>query len=149
VGVFADRFHPMRVTVIGMLLTAVTYFCCFFWINDQNSLLVWWSVNQIAIAVFLGAATALSPRLLPRERYGQFVSANLIFGMIGLVFAPPFVGALMQWIADYRYSFLFCGVSCTLSLAALLVLQAQWEKYGGARNYVPPDPSLPAAPRGT
>ncbi len=145
VGVFVDRFHPMRVAVIGMLLTAATYFGCFFLVHDKDSLLFWWCLNQVAIATFLGAATAMSPQLLPRERYGQFVSANLIFGMVGLVIAPPVVGGLLQWVADYRYAFAFCGVLTSLSLAALLLLQAQWQRLGGVKGFVPPDPALPAA----
>ena len=140
VGFFVDRFHPMRVAVLGMFLTAASYFSCFWMIGNQHTLLLWWSLNQVAIAIFLGAASAMGPRLLPRERYGQFVSANLIFGMVGLVIAPPIVGRLLQSIADYRYVFIFCGVLTSLSLVALLLLHAQWKKLGGVRGFTPPDP---------
>ena len=141
VGFFVDRFHPMRVAVAGMLLTTVSYFCCFWFVDGKPTFLVWWSLNQAAIAIYLGSASALGPRLLPRERYGQFISANLIFGMVGLIFAPPLVGWLLQRIRDYRYIFIFCGVLTALSLAALLRLRAQWRKLGGELNYSPPDPA--------
>ena len=142
VGFFVDRFHPMRVTVAGMLLATVSYFCCFWFVDSRHTLLVWWSLNQAALAVYLGSASALGPRLLPRERYGQFISANLIFGMVGLIFAPPLVGWLLQRIRDYRYVFIFCGVLTALSLVALLRLHARWKKLGGELNYIPPDPAM-------
>ncbi len=148
VGFFADRYHPMRVTVTGQLATALSYFCCFWCVHDKSSLLLWWSFNQAAIAVYLGAATAMGPRLLPRERYGQFISANLIFGMIGLIFSPPIVGWLFERVADYRYVFIFCGVLTTLALVALLLLYAQWQRLGGAKGYTPPDPVVKKPPVG-
>ena len=140
IGFFVDRFHPIRVSIAGMLLTAISYFCCFWFVDSQHGLLVWWTVNQAAIAVYLGAALALTPRLLPLERYGQFVSANLIFGIIGVIFSPPLVGWLLQRIGDYRYAFFFCGVLTAFSLIALLTLHAQWKKLGGDAGFSPPVP---------
>jgi MFS family permease len=141
VGFFVDRYHPIRIAVAGMLLTAASYFCCFWFVDDGKTLLLWWSINQAAIAVFLGAFTAMTPRVLPRERYGQFVSANYIFGMVGLTLTPPLIGWLLQRIADYRYVFIFCGVLTSLSLVALITLYAQWKKLGGDQHFTPPDPT--------
>jgi maltose/moltooligosaccharide transporter len=142
VGFIADRYHPIRVAVAGMLLTTVSYFGCFWFVDGKQTLLIWWSLNQAALAVYLGAGMALGPLILPRERYGQFVSANLVFGMIGLIFAPPLVGWLLQRIGDYRYVFFFCGILTSLSLVALLTLYAQWKKLGGDSRFTPPDPLL-------
>jgi MFS family permease len=141
VGILVDRFHPMRVAVAGMALTAASYFCCAGFVGNRTTLLFWWSVNQAAIAVYLGAASALGPRLLPRERYGQFISANYIFGIVGLIFSPPLVGWFLQRFRDYRWSFVFCGILNTLALLALLVLQSQWKRRGGVAGYTPPDPA--------
>lgn len=139
VGWFADKFHPMRVAVAGMGAVVASYFGCYLFVQDRGSLQLWWIFNQISIAVYLGAATALTPRLFPRERYGQFVSANLIFGMVGLILTPPVIGALMEWLRDYRYAFALCGALNVLAFAALLGLHHQWQKLGGAKGYVPPE----------
>jgi len=140
VGFFADRFHPLRLAMAGMLLTAVTYFCCFWFVDSQQTLLVWWSLNQAANAVYLCAALAMCPLLFPRERYGQFVSASNIFASVGLILAPPVVGWLLQRLGDYRYVFIICGVLTALSSAALLTLYVQWKKLGGDLHFTPPDP---------
>lgn len=141
VGFFADRFHPLRVAMVGIVLTAASYFCCYWFIHDRASLLLWWSLNQIAIAIFLGAATSMGPRLLPRTHYGQFVSANLIFGMVGLIFAPPIVGALLGALRDYRLVFILCGILNIFASIALIALYQQWKKLGGDKSFAPPDPT--------
>jgi len=141
-GFIIDRFHPVRVAVAGMFLTTLSYFCCFLFVTGRESLLLWWSINQGALAVYLGCAMSMGPRLLPRERYGQFISANLVVGMIGLIFAPPLVGRLLQHIRDYRWVFAFCGILTSLSLVALIALHAQWKRLGGVEGFVPPDPSV-------
>ena len=142
VGYFVDRFHPIRVSLLGLLLTSVSYFCCFWFIHGSSSLLFWWSLNQAVIAIWLGAGLALGPRLLPRDRYGQFVSANYIFGISSLIIFPPLVGLLLETLRDYRYLFIFCGVLTLGAFAAGLLLFRQWKQLGGDRNYAPPQPWL-------
>ena len=138
VGPLADRFHPIRVSIVGMFLTSVTYFSCFWLIHGSNSLLVFWSLNQGAIAIYLGAGAALTPRMLPLDRYGQFFSANQTFGYISLIAMPPLCGLLLGIIRDYRYIFIFCGVCTSLACVALVTLFLQWRKLGGAQRFKPP-----------
>lgn len=140
VGTITDYIHPMLVGILGLILTAVTYFCCYFFIHDSDSLLLWWSINQVAISVYLGSTPAMGPRLLPRDRYGQFVSANLIFGMVGMIFMPPIIGALLEWLRDYRYVWVFCGILNVLAAAALITLRWQWHRLGGDQSFTPPGP---------
>ncbi len=141
-GFFVDRFHPLRVAVLGMLLTSVSYFCCFWFIDSSSTLLLWWGLNQAAFAVFMGASATLAPRLFPRGKYGQFVSANAIFGITSLVIAPPIVGLLLESIRDYRYVFIFSGVCTTITLVACVTLFRQWRKLGGDQHYTPPETAL-------
>ncbi|MBX3749704.1 MAG: MFS transporter [Opitutaceae bacterium] len=138
VGYFVDRFHPLRVAILGLLLTSITYFACYALVVDADSLLLWSCLNNAAIAVYLGAAMAMGPRLLPRERYGQFVSANLIFGITSLIVAPPAIGLLMEYIRDYRYSFLFSGLSNFCAFLACIALFLQWRQLGGDKGYQAP-----------
>ncbi len=146
VGQFVDRFHPVRVAILGMFLESVTFLCCYWFTHDANSLLFWLCLNQAAIAVYLGAYMALAPRILPRERYGQFLSANGIFGITSLIIAPPLVGKLLEVIRDYRYIYLLCGLCTALSMLASWTLYLQWKKHGGDAGYTPPETGTPTAP---
>ena len=138
IGPLSDRFHPIRVCIAGMFLTTVSYLACFGLIHDSNSLLLWWALNQGAIAVFLGAVAALTPEVLPRERYGQIFSANQTFGYMSLIATPPLCGYLLGTIRDYRYVFIFCGAFTALALVSLVTLFRQWKKLGGDRDFAPP-----------
>lgn len=139
VGHFVDRFHPTRMSIVGMLLTSLSYLGCFLFIHDSNSLLLWLCLNQVAIAIYLGAYMASAPRLLPRERYGQFIGANLMFGMVGLIITPPLIGKFLELVRDYRYLFVVSGVFTALGTLAAYTLYRQWLKLGGDRNYIPPE----------
>ena len=137
-GPLIDRFHPIRISIIGMFLTSITYFSCYWLIHGANSLLLWWSINQGAIAIYLGAGAALTPQMLPRERYGQFFSANQTFGYISLIATPPLCGLLLGVVRDYRYIFIFCGVLTALAFVALVLLYRQWKNLGGEQGFQPP-----------
>ncbi len=144
VGQIVDRFHPVRIAVVGMFLQTVTYLGCYWFIHDANTLLVWMCLNQAAIAVYLGAFAALAPRLLPSARYGQFISANSIFGIISLIIAPPLVGWLLDAIRDYRFVYLLCAFCTAMAMFVSWTLFLQWRKLGGDTGYTPPDTSTPA-----
>ncbi len=140
VGSFVDRFHPMRVAVVGMFLESVSFLLCYWLIDDANSLLLWLCINQAAIAVYLGAYMALLPRLLPRSRYGQFLAANTVLGITSLIIAPPLVGKLLTAISDYRFIYLFCAFLTAMALIANWTLFLQWRKLGGDQGFTPPEP---------
>ena len=139
VGPLVDRFHPLRVCMVGMSLASLSYFSCFWFIHDGASLLLWWSITLGSIAIFGAAIAALGPRLLPRDKYGQFVSANTAFGYVGLILTPPLVGLLLERIRDYRYIFAMCGVSTALAFMACVTLFLQWKKRGGDLHFTPPE----------
>lgn len=141
VGFFVDRYHPTRVGIVGMLLTSLSYLGCYLYIHDADSLLFWLCVNQVATAIYLGAFMASAPRLLPRDRFGQFVGANLLFGISSLIVAPLVVGELFELIRDYRYLFIISGLFTTFGTLATYTLYRQWKTLGGDRDFVPPDVS--------
>lgn len=137
-GPLSDRFHPIRVGLVGLFLISASYFSCYWFIHDANSLLVCWTINQGALAIFLGAGAALTPRLLPRDRYGQYFSANQAFGYVSLIIGPPICGFLLGQLRDYRYVFLFCGLCTTATFVALIALFLQWKRLGGDKKFTPP-----------
>jgi len=144
VGPFVDRFHPLRVIMVGALLTGLSFLGCYCFIHSENSLRTCYILNQAATAIYLGAYLALYPRLLPREKYGQFFSANQIFGLVGAVVAPVLCGWFLESLRDYRFIFAWCGICLLLAFAATVTLFCHWKKLGGDLHYAPPDlPPLP------
>lgn len=138
IGPLADRLHPLRMALLGALLTSASYFACFYFVQDASSLQLWWGVNQASIAIYLAAGMAMTPRLLPREKYGQFLSANHIFGLVSLIVTPPLCGLLLEHLRDYRYVFALSGAWTACAFIAGGTLYLQWRRLGGDRNFQPP-----------
>ncbi len=138
VGPLVDRFHPLRIGMVGMLLTSVTFFANFFLVHDQSSFTFWLILNFVAQAVYLGAYLAILPRLLPRAKYGQFFTANQIFGFAGVALAPVLSGWLLETLKDYRFIYVWCG-ACTLAgFIMCALLYRNWLRLGGDKSYQPP-----------
>lgn len=139
VGPLVDRFHPLRVGMVGLALSSLTFFANFLFVRDEATFTFWLITNFISQAIYMGAYLAILPRLLPREKYGQFFTANQVFGFVGVALAPVLCAWLLQGMRDYRYIYVWCG-GCTLAgLVMCIVLYRHWMRLGGDSGYVPPD----------
>ena len=138
VGPLVDRFHPLRVGMIGMLLSSLTFFANFIWVHDESTFVFWLITNFIAQAVYMGAYLAILPRLLPREKYGQFFTANQIFGFAGVALAPVLCAKLLEYVKDYRYIYVWCGTCTLLGFIMCIFLYRHWVRLGGDHHYTPP-----------
>ena len=138
VGPLVDRFHPLRVGMVGMLLSSVSFFLNFFLVRDEASFTFWLIVNFLAQAVYMGAYLAILPRLLPRAKYGQFFTANQIFGFLGVALAPVLCGALLETVKDYRFIYVWCGGCTFLGFLMCVFLFRDWRSRGGDHGFRPP-----------
>ena len=97
----ADRQVPRAPHPAGRhrRLVTVTFFAGFFVVHTPNQFLVLVDHQRGgAWRCFQLAYLAMFPVLLPREKYGQFFSANQLFFSVGLVVAPFLCGWLMDVI---------------------------------------------------
>jgi hypothetical protein len=83
-------------------------------------------------------------RLLPRDRYGQFASANAMVRAFVRIFlsvaAGAFIAWMGRWYGERRYTWvagwqLFFQV---LAAGFLILLYRQWKRHGGDEHYTPP-----------
>lgn len=137
-GPLIDRFHTLRVLIVGIALVTITYLAGFFVVHTPDQFLWWWITNEIAQAIFQLAYLAMFPILLPRDKYGQYFSANQLFFCVGLVVAPFLCGWLMDGIKDYRYLFIWSGTCTALSMVFVIALYRHWKRLGGDTGYVAP-----------
>ena len=137
VGPLIDKFHPIRVCMVGLVLTTLAFLGCFAFAQTSLSFTIWWLVLMCAVAVYMGGVGALFPRLMDRAKYGQFASANQIFGFSGVVMAPVLCGWMIAALRDYRYVFLWCAVCSVLCGVASVLVYLHWKKLGGDKDYKP------------
>jgi maltose/moltooligosaccharide transporter len=111
-GSMADKLHPLRIFGPTFLLLAVIYVGSFFFIHDKWSFLFWSvliQVGQFANGITVGA---LMPQIFPREKFGQFCSANAACSMIvNMVLGIPMARMFDLLHSNYRYAYLVAAFS--------------------------------------
>ena len=74
-----------------------------------------WGIAFVCVAIYQGATGALGPRLLPREQYGQFCSANSMLWHFGLMAALPVAGGVLDALGN-RFIFLWSNIDSPVHL---------------------------------
>ena len=159
-GILSDRLHPLRVQLMAVTaMTCTSVLGMVFIFNcyrlDHGTIVAIWigfSAVGLPIGVLYGASELPTlMKLLPRDRFGQFCSANAMIRSIIQIFAGVSCGAFLDFTKrfganpDHCYRFVsvwnFCAQSCTALF--LFLLYREWKKLGGLHSYEPPMPDLP------
>ncbi|MGD0092889.1 MAG: MFS transporter [Planctomycetota bacterium] len=149
----ADKWHPVRVYI---LLTVVHFFQplaqCIWIFTDFGPAGNLWGQYVIAIVILpIGAVQSAAElpmymRLLPKDRYGQFCSANATIRafalMFGSVAAGLFMDAMRRYchVKDWHYRYYAAWVVFWQipAIICLLLLYREWKARGGEKGYTPP-----------
>jgi maltose/moltooligosaccharide transporter len=120
-GSMTDRLHPMRIFVPSFCVLGMIYVGSFFFVHDKWSFLFWTcltTIGQFANGVTYGA---LLPQIFPREKFGQFCSANACCSMlVNMVLGIPLGWMFDLLNSNYRYGYLVAAFSM-FGAAALFV----------------------------
>ncbi len=136
-GIFADRFHPIRLCLITGTVTLVTPLLGYLFYQDWPSYmllgLLWFPVQQIGQV----SGAVLIMRVYPKKRYGQFCSCNgMIRGLSQM--GGALLGAyILDRLQDYRFYLLYNGALNLGTLVCTFIVYYYWKKCGGD-NYVAP-----------
>jgi Na+/melibiose symporter-like transporter len=147
VGWLADRFHPIRVTMVALGMYAVATLLAFFYVRSAPAFAVAHVVCGSISGIWLTATAPLGPALLPRAKFATLLSAVGICSAIGRFITAPVIGWLLDRMNpgrpiqqyDFHYIFLWTATFTTLSLGASFVLYRYFMAFGGPKNYVAPD----------
>jgi MFS family permease len=159
-GIIADRFHPLRVIIgtsaINLLIAPLTIGFPFICHNLALPTAIRTSIVLSAIGLplytlYTAAELPMYMRLLPKERYGQFCSANALIRSIALIFGGIGCGAFLDYTvrfgktpdACYRFVPVWNAGFQLISLFFLLLLHREWLRLGGLCSYEPPQADLP------
>lgn len=131
VGAFMDRLNPIRLVAPSLLLCAAVNLACFFFLRGPWTLLIWTGLLAVMMFLFSTAYGVMNVEVFPREKIGQFCSANQISAsMVGLCMSYP-VGLLIDYIKDYRYTFIWSAVFQLISALMFLRVYMNWKRVGG------------------
>jgi MFS family permease len=139
-GWLVDKIHGIRMSIIGAAIMALGGAIGFFTVHNAGSLLVFSLVYQIGFLAFLTAQMPMFISLFPRDRYGQFSSANAMISSLGIVLGNALCGWFIDAIGSYRWLLAWEGLFFTLTLVPCYLTWRYWHCYGGATAYRPPMP---------
>lgn len=155
-GWLADRYHPIRVVMAGVLIQVVLQipigFVWLFWHPAPSVAFQFMLIFNLCIVAPVGALSGvwdppLFMRLFPRSRYGQFCSANAIWRAFGAIIGGTLAGVfldVMKRFAGTNSVYLFLPLWYLLFNAPVAFfvykLYRSWQKYGGDAAYVAPVP---------
>jgi MFS family permease len=158
-GWLSDKYHPVRVHFFMTILLIFNHLTNSIWIftdfgpkgNLYAMLVV--SFGVMPFNLLLGAAQMpMAMRLLPKERYGQFSSANGFFRCFFMIGGGTLMGLFMDLLmkgstflhvpalGDWGYRYLpLWGLAFHIPAVFIhWLLYREWKKLGGADNYKPP-----------
>jgi len=104
------------------------------------------AISLPVAAMWNAAEFPLMMRLLPRERYGQFCSANALVRSAAMIVGGLVAGGLLDLMrrvhggSDYAYRYIpiWQVVFFSMSLLFFYRVYRQWKARGGMQGYVPP-----------
>lgn len=138
-GIFADRFHPVRMAIGCMTLYVAIALWGALYARDLTSFGIAFVGHTIISGAYLTATASISQRLFPKLKFAQFASAMGILHAIGGAILPPLVGLFLDLNGHlYRMTFLFSGLLALGGLAAFIMVHRGLMKLGGPAHFVPP-----------
>jgi nitrate/nitrite transporter NarK len=154
-GMVADKYHPLRVEFIMMLIMVLlgplNLAYLFIKMSPQTVYYYYFAVMLIGLpaGTLYGAATLPAiMHLFPKDRFGQFSSAQAMVRSFGTIVGGLIAGGtfdLLKWIYDgsnfaYRWVPAWSWCFQILAFICLVNVYRGWKYYGGLKDYVPPLP---------
>jgi hypothetical protein len=146
-GWLADKIHPIRVTMIALLLYATSTLLAFFCVRNSTMFAVAHVTCGTISGFWLTATAPLAPRLLPKHKFAMYGSAMGIFVALGGMIGGFVVGLIMDLLNrgrtidhyDFRYMYLWSSCFTASSLAVTWIVYRRFLTYGGQHHYVAPE----------
>jgi len=127
-GSLIDRFKPIRVVPITLFIWSILALVSFFVISDKVSAAVMASlvgINSFCFGVALGAVTV---QLFPREKLGQFCSAQAFFYQtILMVLSPLVVAPFFDWLKFNRGAYIWSAFFYFVAALITVKVYLNWK----------------------
>lgn len=150
-GVLCDRLHPIRVVIWTVLFLPVVSMLAFFMVHDFRSMVLV-TLLSFPIMQFLGAANfPLLFLIFPKERFGQFGSAEAMARSITTILGSVVAGFFLDSMKNlyhgneeyYRWMYVWAAVFQALACFFVWRVYAGWKKHGGLHHYKAPSANVP------
>jgi MFS family permease len=139
-GAAADRFHPLRLSMVMLAIYGLMMTSAGFLVHDPTSFGVALVGHTVLSGCIFTAWASLPQRLLPRARFAEIGSAGGILGSIAGIFFAPSLGSFLDYTHHaYRYTFFISGELTFGTLIAFFIVHQRFMALGGPKHYVAPE----------
>lgn len=127
-GALVDRLHPVRMHLLALLILPL--FGAGFFIFARG----YWSLMLISVlvapimALMSASVFPLITAIFPKDRFGQFCSAQALLNAIALMAGSYLLGRWMDRVGDYRYLYLWMTVFQMLSALCMAGAYFLWRR---------------------
>ena len=129
-GSFIDRFKPVRMIPIFFFIRTIISLAAFYFVQDKLSAAVFGGMISIIVFltnVALGAATV---QLFPREKLGQFCSAQAFFYQtIGIIITPLIIAPFFDYIHYNRFGYIWLTTFYFLTALIYTKVYFNWKRH--------------------
>ncbi len=125
-GAMVDRLNPMRVIAPSLLIWGTVNVACFFFLKGPTSLLIMLTAIALAQFIFSVCVGVLTIEVFPREKIGQFCSANAICQQVFCLIVGPLLGLLLDHLKDYSYVYLWSAIFQFLAAGLFIKVYLNW-----------------------
>src|SRR5262249_26438517 len=138
-GWLADRFHPLRVGMVTMLIYALATLWGGLFAVNQTNFGIATVLHMILSGTILTATASLPQRLFPGSKFGQFAAASQAVLSLSTFVLALVVGPFLDYTHHvYRYTYLTASVLTIFGLVTLWIVYRQFIALGGPKQYVAP-----------
>lgn len=139
-GWISDRFHPIRTYFCSLVLTVPFTLVLFFWVSGPASYAAVLAIKVPVNALMTATTFPLLARLFPRDRFGQFASAQAMVIALVVITGNLMGGWFIDKMGSYRWVYIWMLVFELLSIAVMVAIYRSWRQLGGVVDYRPPTP---------
>ncbi len=131
IGSLTDRLKPIRLLAPSYAVLALVMLGSFLFIHDKWSYLFWSCARSVVLFVLGVVIGAFTVEIFPREKLGQFCSAQAVFNQIPLNLLNPFAAMFFDRVHNNRLGFLWSSASFLLCALAYMKVYVNWKRRRG------------------
>lgn len=140
IGVLADRFHPLRLSLVVLALYAAAALWGGLFATTPQNFAIAAVAHGILSGMWVTSTASIAQRLLPASKFGQYSSASSFVGAIAGMAIPPLVGVFLDATGNtYRFTYFIAFGLAAAGLVGGLVLHRKFMQLGGPEHYVAPE----------
>lgn len=131
IGMMTDKLKPVRLMPYCYAALALVQVASYFYVHDKWTYLYSFCAVNVVMFVQGVVVAAFTVEVFPREKLGQFCSAQAVFYQVIINFINPVIGWFFDVLKNNRAGFLWSGAFYLLAGLVYVKVHANWRKRKG------------------